>query len=65
MVSKEEMEPSSWCIYHTKSSQKQIRGEKLGASEVGGKSFYRKYSIEQLIAYFWTPKKILKYYSWI
>ncbi len=29
MVSEEQLQPSSWCMYHTKSSQKQIRGEKI------------------------------------
>jgi hypothetical protein len=53
MVSKEEMEPSSWCIYHTKSSQKQIRGEKImGLQSRGEIVFTKKKLIEQLIAYF-------------
>jgi len=63
MVSQNQMEPSSWCICHTKNQQKRIRGEKFMAPQSKEGHFYKKFLIKQLIAYFRTPQKILKSYS--
>ncbi len=41
----------------------ELEAIKLQPPKVGGGRFYRKFSMEQRIAYFQTPQKILKYYS--
>ncbi len=64
MVSKEYVESSSLRIYCTKNHPKWTRGKKVTALPSRGGHFYKKeFLIEQFITYFWTPQKILKYYS--
>jgi hypothetical protein len=59
------MQPSSWRIYGIKNWQKLIRCEKVTAPPPPSKwvIFTKQVSIEQLIAYFQSSQKILKYYS--
>jgi hypothetical protein len=40
-----------------------LKARKLWPPKVVGGCFYKKFSIKQLIAYFQTSQKILKYYS--
>jgi hypothetical protein len=51
------MELSSGHIYHTTNWQIWTTGKKVTAPQVGGDVFTEIFSIEQLIAYFWTLNK--------